>query len=62
MRSGVLIDTGPLVAYRRARDAHHEWALETFETLEPPLISCEPVLAEACFLLARSWSSPEWPI
>src|SRR5258708_29995413 len=62
MISGVLMDTGPLVAYRRGRDAYHEWALETFETLEPPLISCEPVLTEACFLLARSGVSPEWPI
>ena len=62
MSNGVLIDTGPLVAYRRSRDAYHEWALEQFETLDPPLISCEPVLTEACFLLARAGSSPLWPI
>jgi uncharacterized protein len=62
MTSGVLMDTGPLVAYRRSRDAYHDWALETFETLQPPLVSCEAVLTEACFLLARSGLSPEWPI
>jgi predicted nucleic acid-binding protein len=54
MRSGVLLDTGPLVAYLRPRDADHDWAVGHFETLEPPLITCEPVLTEASFLVARN--------
>lgn len=43
-------------------DTHHEWALETFATLAPPLISCEPVLTETGFLLARAGVSPVWPV
>ena len=62
MRSGVLMDAGPLVAYRNRRDTHHEWAQETFASLAPPLISCEPVLTETGFLLARAGVSPVWPV
>lgn len=58
--SGVLMDTGPLVAYRRARDTHHEWAVEVFQSLEPPLVSREPVVTEACFLLARAGQATDW--
>jgi predicted nucleic acid-binding protein len=55
---GVLLDTGPLVAYLYPRDAHHEWVVEQFDRLEPPFHTCEPVIAEACFLLARNRLSP----
>ena len=54
MRPGVLLDTGPLVAYLYTRDAYHEWAIDTFRTLDPPAITCEPVLTEACFLAERN--------
>jgi predicted nucleic acid-binding protein len=54
MRSGVLLDTGPLVAYLTERDSHHKWAIETFDSLHLPAISCEPVITEACFLLQRN--------
>ena len=53
MSRGVLLDTGPLVAYLSTRDGHHDWAVETFNTLDLPAITCEPVLAEACFLSVR---------
>jgi predicted nucleic acid-binding protein len=48
-----LLDTGPLVALLDRRDRHHQWARGLFETLEPPVYSCEPVLTEACFLVSR---------
>ena len=54
MRSGVLLDTGPLVAFLYRRDTYHAWAVETFATLDRPAIICEPVLTEACFLIART--------
>src|SRR5205823_11287623 len=54
MTSGVLLDTGPLVAYLTERDSHHEWAFEIFDSFDLPAISCEPVLTEACFLLERN--------
>lgn len=58
MRSGVLLDTGPLVAYLRDRDAYHDWAVETFQDLAAPAITCEPVLTETCFLCARDGLPP----
>src|SRR5438034_7373943 len=54
MKSGVLMDTGPLVAYLYTRDAYHDWAVEAFSTLVPPAITCEAVLTEACFIIERN--------
>ena len=48
-----VIDTGPLVALLNANDAHHDWAKTTFSQIEPPVFTCEAVIAEACFLTAR---------
>lgn len=49
----LLVDTGPLVALLNRRDHYHAWAHDFFETVAPPLFTCEPVLTEACFLLKR---------
>ena len=51
MRRGFIADTGPLVALLNGRDKHHAWAREMFESLEPPLATCEAVISEACFLV-----------
>ncbi len=51
MKPVVLLDTGPLVAAINRRDKHHAWARLQLAELSPPLLSCEAVLAEACFLL-----------
>jgi uncharacterized protein len=53
-----LIDTGPLVAYLYPRDTYHNWAVEQFLTLDLPFTTCEPVITEVCFLLARNRLSP----
>lgn len=53
MNTGVLLDTGPLVAYLYPRERYHQWAVEQFAALDPPFVTCEPVLSEACFLAAR---------
>jgi uncharacterized protein len=47
----VLLDTGPIVAYLSASDTHHAWAVAALGQLRPPLVTCEPVLAEAVYLL-----------
>ena len=47
----VLLDTGPLVAFLNKKDQHHEWALAQVATMSPPLLTCEAVLSESCFLL-----------
>ena len=48
-----IVDTGPLVAFLDRAEQHHRWVVEQVEELEPPLLVCEPVLAEAMHLLAR---------
>jgi len=58
MRTGVLLDTGPLVAYLWSADRHHEWAVGQFASLDLPFITCEPVITEACFVTARNRVSP----
>ena len=50
----VLLDTGPLVAICNARDTFHQWACEQFKVLQPPFLTCEPVIAEVCFLLGKN--------
>ena len=53
----VLADTGPLVAYFNKRDRWHGWVVEQMAALHPPLITCEPVLTEACFLIQKAGGS-----
>jgi predicted nucleic acid-binding protein len=53
-----LIDTGPIVALLVAEDAHSAWAQRVWGELEPPLLTCEAVLSEAQFLIARFGGNP----
>jgi len=48
----VLADTGALVALLDRRERFHAWAVEQIRTIRPPLVTCEAVLAELCFLLS----------
>ena len=54
----LLLDTGPWVALLCRNDTHHKWANQQFRALSPPLLSCEAVVAETCFLLKRSGFNP----
>ena len=49
-----IADTGPLVGWSNSRDQWHAWSLATLETLAPPLLTCEAVIAEASWQLAPS--------
>ena len=51
--SGILLDTGPIVALLSQNDANHERARELFADTLPPFRCCEAVLAEACFLMRK---------
>ena len=54
MKSGPgLLDTGPLVSFLIPGLSHHAWTHEQWGRLRPPLLTCEPVLTEAAFLLHR---------
>ena len=54
-----LLDTGPLVSFLAAGLRHHAWAVEQWKLLRPPLLTCEPVLTEAAFLLGREGCSAD---
>ncbi|MBG6074702.1 type II toxin-antitoxin system VapC family toxin [Polaromonas sp. CG_9.11] len=58
MSSHLILDTGPWVALHCRDDAHHEWAKTQFSQHEGPFLTCEAVVAETCFLLARSGFDP----
>lgn len=58
MTAQTILDTGPLVAFLNASDSHHEWASAQWGRLKPPLLTCETVLAEACFLLRSRGQDP----
>ncbi len=47
----IILDTGPLVALLNRRDTYHHWAVEQWSSARPPLLTCEAVIAEACFLV-----------
>src|SRR5256885_2155436 len=55
-----IVDTGPLVAFLDRSEQHHHWVAKQIEELDPPLLVCEPVLAEALHLLARFPAARKW--
>lgn len=59
MIAPTILDTGPWVAFLNRRDVHHGWARTQMAQLRPPLLTCEAVLSEACFLLRAVPSGPD---
>ena len=53
MNELILLDTGPLLSLLDMRDQHHDWVKSEFTAIKPPLLLCEAVLTEACFLAQR---------
>ena len=58
MAPSVVVDTGPIVALLDADEANHAWAVAQLRKLRPPLLTCEAVLTEAAFLIARVGADP----
>ena len=50
MRSQVICDTGPLVALLNRHDHAHTWVVQQLREIQPPMLTCESVLAEATYL------------
>lgn len=49
----VLLDTGCIVALLDRSETHHEACAEAVSGASFPLVTCEPVIAEACYLLRK---------
>ena len=58
MEEVIILDAGRLVALFEKRDPDHKWARDQMESLPDSVITCEAVLTEACFLLARGGINP----
>lgn len=48
-----IVDTSPLVAMLDTDDQYHTWAMEKFKHIHGPMMTCEPVISEAFFLLKK---------
>jgi uncharacterized protein len=48
-----IVDTGVLVAALDRQDTHHAWAKSVLLAVSTPAITCEAVITETLFLLAR---------
>ena len=46
-----LLDTGVIVGLLDRSEAHHDRCVTALEGLEGPLVTCEAVIAESCYLL-----------
>ena len=51
--SPVLLDTGCVVALLDRSEQYHLRCAETIATIDAPLVTCEAVIAESCYLLRR---------
>lgn len=49
--NAVLLDTGCIVALLDRSEEHHEQCMERVDGLDAALLTCEAVVAEACYLL-----------
>ena len=56
--TALLLDTGPWVALHCRSDSHHDWARAQFAAHAGPFLTCEAVVTETCFLLARAGFDP----
>ena len=50
----ILLDTGVIVALLDRSEARHQDAKDAISSVEGPLVTCEAVIAESCYLL-RHW-------
>ncbi len=54
MKKAVIADAGIFVAYLNHYEKFYNWTKEQLDKIPPPLITCEAVIAESCFLLQRA--------
>jgi predicted nucleic acid-binding protein len=47
----ILLDTGVVVALLDRSERHHQRCVDALATVRGPLVTCEAVITEACYLL-----------
>jgi predicted nucleic acid-binding protein len=55
----VLLDTGVIVALLDRSEQHHKSCVGALEAITGPLVTCEAVIAESCYLLRSLPGAPE---
>ena len=55
----VLLDTGVIVALLDRSEKFHQACAKAVRDLEAPLVTCEAVIAESCYLLRNLPGAPE---
>ena len=55
----VLLDTGVIVALLDRSENFHQACAEAVRSLDAPLVTCEAVIAESCYLLSGLPGAPE---
>ena len=55
----VLLDTGVIVALLDQSETKHAACVAILDGLENPIVTCEAVIAESCYLLRRLQGAPE---
>jgi uncharacterized protein len=51
--TAVLLDTGVIVALLDRSENNHDRCSEALDSIDGPLMTCEAVIAEACYLLRK---------
>lgn len=59
MKTSIILDTGPLVAFIDTSDRFHSWSVQVWTTLSKPLFTCEAVITEACFLVKNVYKGED---
>jgi uncharacterized protein len=59
MKNQVILDTSPLVALINKKDNYHQWVKQQWTMIKPPLLTCEAVISESCFLLNNIYGGQE---
>jgi len=54
-----LLDTGVIVALLDRSEKYHQACADAVRAVEAPLITCEAVIAESCYLLRKLSGAPE---
>ncbi|MGH9819201.1 MAG: type II toxin-antitoxin system VapC family toxin [Pyrinomonadaceae bacterium] len=47
----VIGDTSAIVSVLRQNERYHDWAVDVLRSVPKPIVTCEAVITESCFLL-----------